>query len=154
MRTLADDLLDRAAAARARGASWDKVAVLVRRSASRVRRWPRAYPDRWSAAFQRAEREFVEEITAESRLTLQSQLRSPDDKIKAAAAVQLLRHQGGRSPRKPKAPAASASAIRLAEYVEGLTDDDLARLLADDAALSAPPAGDAESGAADSPRAA
>lgn len=138
-----DELIDTAAELRAGGASWDAVAAAVGRAADTVRRWPRAYPGRWQAAYRAAERQLLTEAAAESVLTLRKQLRSDDERAGRDAADKLLKHRAAGRPRRRTKPkrAVPARAVRLAEYVHGLTDDQLDALIAE---LDAAPAGGGE----------
>ncbi|MBY0514548.1 MAG: hypothetical protein K2P78_11630 [Gemmataceae bacterium] len=129
-------LLARAAELRAGGATWDAVAARLNRSADTVRKWPVAYPDRWHAALHAAERRLVAEAGAESVLVLRSLLRSDDEKVRRDAAkflidlrLELARLDAQSLPEAAPPPLTSA-ARDLVAFLEGHSDDDLARLAA------------------------
>lgn len=134
---VSESMLEKAAEARAQGLSWVGVGKTVNRSAERVRQWPRDYPRRWFAALKRFEKDILQNAAAESVNTLRNQLRVKDERMKQNAAVNLLRHESRRKPRparKGTPKPASTAAIRMAEDVEALSDDDLAKLLDETAA--------------------
>lgn len=129
-----ESLLSHAAELRAGGLGWDAVAAKVGRAADTVRKWPALYPDRWAAALRDAERRLVGEAGAESVLVLRSLLRSDDEKVRRDAARFLLtlRLELAKLDARADAPAPPASdAARLVAFLEGHTDDELERLVAD-----------------------
>jgi len=158
--TVADSLLERAATLRAQGLSWEAVAAAVKRTPNRCCSWPREHPVRWRKFSRRAFDELRQNAVAESMATLRMQLRADDDKTKTLAAVTLLKQPLARAKPAPRgktaAKPASTRAIRMAEYVEGLSDGELEALLqtpAVAAAASDPSPGDAapEPGPAEGP---
>lgn len=134
-------MIEQAAQARARGQSWEAVGEAVGRSADWVRKWPRKYGTRWTQALGAAEKDILQNAAAESVNTLRKLLRDKDVKTMQASAVNLLRHQIQRSKpapaKKAKPKAVPAAAVRLAEFVEALSDDELAQLLREVAADAA-----------------
>lgn len=133
-----DGLIRTAAELRAAGTPWDAIGPQVGRSPATVRQWPRLYPKRWAAAYREGARQLRADAAAEAVHTLRRQLRSADDKASRDAADKLLKHADPpahrKRPAQPKPSAASSRAVRVAEYVEGLTDaqvEDLIRELSD-----------------------
>lgn len=156
--SVSDKLLDKAAELRALGLGWELIGPKVHRSADRVSRWPREYPIRWAAALKRAEKDNLQNAAAESVNILRNQMRLKDEKLKQSAATSLLKHQStvAKKPARKKAALKTATgpALRLAEYVEALSDADLDQLLgemADEPEASPAIPGDAAAGEADAP---
>lgn len=132
-----DALLADAAELRAGGATWEVVAARLGRAADTVRHWPRAYPDRWRDALFRAERRLAREAGAESVLILRALLRSDDEKVRRIAAQSLvnlwlslarLDQRAGLADKPP--PPLTSDNYRLVAFLEGQSDDQLARLTA------------------------
>jgi hypothetical protein len=133
-----DAVLTRAAELRAEGSTWEAVARKLRRSPETVRKWPAAYPDRWRAVLHHAERRLLTDTGAESVLILRTLLRSEDAKIRWHAAKSLLAVRIEFAKLDAKAAAAddappppTSDTARLITLVEGLSDDELERLVAD-----------------------
>jgi transposase len=129
-----DDLLYKAAELRAGGSKWETVAKALHRSIDTVREWPRRYRDRWAAVFRIAERSLVSDVSAESILVLRTLLRSEDEKVRRDAAnslmsirIDLAKHDRTESD---AAPNLSPDTARLAAFLEGRPDDELARVAA------------------------
>lgn len=139
-----EHLLARAAELRAGGSTWDAVAAKLNRSPDTVRKWPALHPERWQAAQHAAERRLVSEAGAESVLVLRALLRSEDEKVRRDSAKSLIylrlelakldSHTSAAS-----APPPTSAALELAAFLEGHTDDELARIAADVPLGSAPP---------------
>lgn len=134
-----DRLLAEAAELRAGGSSWEAVAAQVGRAAGTVRRWPTLYRARWAAALRAAEARIATEAAAESVLTLRQQLRSEDHKLSRDAAHKLIQYRvalGKKKPARPTktGPAPGSEVVRVAAYLEALSDDQRDQLL--DRALS------------------
>jgi hypothetical protein len=136
-RAVPEKLLVRAAELRAAGLSWRAVARQVERSEITVQRWPWYYPVRWDAAYRQAEAELVDEAAAESVVVLRQMLRSEDVKVQQSAAAKLMAHRGRLERRRPlrdkrKSPdheRASRPALRLAAFLENLSEDEEMQLL-------------------------
>ena len=152
-----DDLLARAAELRAGGATWDAVAAKLNRSADTVRKCPALYPDRWQAALHNGERRLVAEAGAESVLVLRTLLRSDDEKVRRDAARFLiyLRLELAKLDQKagqaPTSPAPTSDAARLVAFLEGHSDEQLARLAANLSPAPPRPPGDGVPGLLERP---
>jgi hypothetical protein len=132
-RTIEDELR-RAAQLRAEGIGWDGIARELKRSKSRVSTWPQEYPEFWQAALAKAEGEASRNAAAEGRNELRHQLRDTDKGVRREVAGALMKDHVERAKKRPKKarkPKASGTAIRLAQYVEGLSDDELENHLRD-----------------------
>ncbi|QEL15807.1 hypothetical protein [Limnoglobus roseus] len=124
----------RAAELRVRGSSWDAIAKDVGRAEKTVREWVRTYPREWRKAVRDAEGQVAQEATAESVLTLRRQLRSDDEKTSREAAAALIKFaalkQKPRTRAKPtRGPKVPPPVAALAEFVGGLTDEEVTTLL-------------------------
>jgi hypothetical protein len=138
-----ESVLARAAELRAGGSSWEAVAEVVRRAADTVRQWPARYPDRWQAALHAAERRVAGEITAEAVIVLRRLLRSKNERVARDAAralidlrIGLARLDQQAAPADATSPSLPSDAQQLVTFLEGHTDEELARLAAQ---LYAPP---------------
>ena len=124
----------KAALLRVQGLAWTAVAQEVGASLAQVKCWPARHPKVWRKATLVAEEQLLREATAESVLTLRKQLRSADDKTSREAAQRLIAFRiawRNRRPHKPRAgtPGKPVTlARRVADYLERLTDADLAAL--------------------------
>jgi hypothetical protein len=131
-----DSLLARAAELRAAGSNWEAVATQLNRSAETVRKWPALHPERWAAATRDAERRLAAEAGSESVLVLRQLLRSKDEKVRRDAAKFLIYFRlelaklDRKDPSDPTSPPPTSDAARLVAFLEGHTDDELARLAA------------------------
>lgn len=116
-------LIARAAELRAAGSSWEAVAREVGRAAETVRRWPVVFPDLWRPAFLDARKAVVDEVTAESVLTLRKQLRSKDEKTGRDAAQKLIQFRValGRKRAAKKKPVPKPAGLDLS----GMSDAEL-----------------------------
>src|SRR5262245_59681589 len=85
-----DELFATAAELRATGATWEAVAEHVDRAARIVRRWPRKYAERWTAALLQDERLMAAQSDCESVLTLRKLLQSQDERVRWHAAKCLI----------------------------------------------------------------
>lgn len=125
-------LFSRAAELRVRGSSWEAIAKEVGRAEKTVREWVRTYPREWQKAVREAEAQVAQEATAESVLTLRRQLRSDDEKTTREAAAALIKFAATKKPRprtKPRGAKASPQVASMAEFVGGLTDEEVTALL-------------------------
>jgi hypothetical protein len=125
-------LLTRAAELRAGASSWVTVAEHVRRSPETCRQGPRLYPELWRRLY----REATGQRTAEAQLYLRKRVRHDDPKISLRAAQLLQR--GWEEPmdredrlERPDPARVAAEVAEFAKYLKGMTDDQLARHLAD-----------------------
>lgn len=132
----AESVLARAAELRAAGSNWETVAAKLNRPAGTVRKWPGLYPTQWQAALHAAERRLVSEASAESVLILRQLLRSDDEKVRRDAAkflvglrLELFKHDQTSAADPP--PHLTSDAARLVAFLEGHSDDELDRLVAD-----------------------
>jgi hypothetical protein len=131
-----------AADLRAAGSTWAQVAAHVGRAENTVRQWPTAFPKRWAAALAAAEAQLLAAAAAESVHTLRQQLRSDDEKARQGAAEKLIRYRVAVAKPAPPPPEPPRSDFRrAADFLEGLTDDELARFAAGLAAGSPPVGG-------------
>jgi hypothetical protein len=124
-----------AAASRAAGNAWEKVAADVGRTTAVVRTWPRRYADVWRKAFADAERRALAEATAEAVVLLRKQLRSEDEKSVREASLKLVQirlmlEKADRPDKKPPADSPPGYADRLLALVRGMTDEQIAAELA------------------------
>ncbi len=128
--------LTRAAELRASGSSWAKVAQELGRSAETCRHWPRRYPATWRRLYRQAAAEGAAEGGAEAHVRLRMLIRHDDPRISLRAAALLQRaweEQMRREDRddRPEPGPVAADVAEFARYLKGLTDDQLAKLLAD-----------------------
>jgi hypothetical protein len=140
-----DDVLARAAEVRAAGAAWQAVGEEVGRAARTVRRWPRLYADRWTAAYIEAERVLAALADSESVLTLRKLLVSRDEKIRWHAAKALIGRRIDRAKIElksppPTQPALSSDAARYIAFLDGHSDEELDAIIAELPDRSAAPA--------------
>jgi hypothetical protein len=132
----AESVLARAAELRAAGSSWESVAAKLNRAADAVRKWPTLYPAQWQAALHTAERRLVCETSAEAVLILRNLLRSDDEKVRRDAArflidLRLELFKLDRTSAADSPPQLTSDAARLVAFLEGHSDDELDRLVAD-----------------------
>ncbi len=128
-----DALLTEAAELRAGGNKWEAVGKALNCPSGTVRDWVRQYPARWKAALSAAEQRLVREVAAESVLVLRNQLRSKDEKIARDAArvltdlrLDLTKLELVAEP----TPSLTSDAARVVAFLDGHTDEHLARLAA------------------------
>jgi hypothetical protein len=138
------ELMLRAAELRASGASWETVGREVNRHADTCRRWAREYADVWRRLYGEAEQLQAREGRAEARVILRKLLRSEEEKMRLAAARDLLKAPRGRGGRKQATPADGEFSTFLSQ-LQGLSDaelqDMLRRFLAADGGSAAGMAG-------------
>jgi len=132
----AESVLARAAEMRAAGSNWETVAAKLNRSADTVRKWPSLYPTQWQTALHTAERRLVSEASAESVLILRQLLRSDDEKVRRDAAkflidlrLELFKIDQKSADDSP--PPLTSDAARLVAFLEGHSDEELDRHLAE-----------------------
>ena len=121
--------VERAAELRAAGFAWKGVAQELDRPQDTVEKWPRRYPDFWAARLAAARAEVRDGAADESVAVLRTLLRSDDEKVKRDAARDLLTRA---TPKVEAEPPKRSDLHRLADFLEGLTDDDRRALLGDD----------------------
>ena len=132
----ADSVLARAAELRAAGSNWEVVAAKLHRAADTVRKWPALYPTQWQTALHTAERRLVSEASAESVLILRQLLRSDDEKVRRDAAkflidLRLELFKLDRTSPTDDTPPPTSDAARLVTFLEGHSDEELERHLAE-----------------------
>jgi transposase len=123
-----DELLRQAAVLRAGGRSWDAVAADLKRSVGTVREWPRKFRVRWRQLMSEAVAEQNRASVVESQTALRKLLRTKDAKVVQSAATSLLRtapKPAKRSRSRAKPTRIPAATLKLAAYVEGLSDAEL-----------------------------
>jgi hypothetical protein len=129
-------LITLAAELRAGGSSWVKVAEQVERGAETCRQWPRRYPELWRQLYREAIGQRSAEAAAEAQLYLRKLVRDDDPRISLKAAELLQRGWENHMDREDRMerPDPARVAVEIAEfakYLKGMTDDQLARHLAD-----------------------
>jgi hypothetical protein len=123
--------VERAIALRATGHTWDQVRKLLRLALRTVRGYPREYPEFWAKRLAQAHRELDEEVLGEARSVLRFHMRS-DEKDGRNCARILLDHARRRLglPVDPAAePADQSPYHQIADYLEGLSDEERQHLL-------------------------
>jgi hypothetical protein len=129
-------LITLAAELRAGASSWVTVAEHVHRSAETCRQWPRLYPELWRRLYREAIGQRTAEAAGEAQLILRKLVRSDDPKISLRAAQLLQRGWEDHMDRedrleRPDPARLAAELAEFAKYLKGMTDDQLARHLAD-----------------------
>jgi hypothetical protein len=125
-----------AAELRAAGNSWVKVAEQVKRGAETCRQWPRLYPELWRRLYREAIGQRTAEAAVEAQLYLRRLVRHEDPRISLRAAELLQRGWEDHMDRedrteRPDPDWVAAEIAEFAKYLKGMTDDQLARHLAD-----------------------
>lgn len=121
-----------AAELRARGSSWEAAAKELGKNEKTLREWAKKFPREWAALLRKFEAQIAKEATAESVLTLRKQLRSEDEKVGREAAATLIKYAATRrkpAAKKPRDAKVAPEVAAIAEFVGGLTDDEVAALL-------------------------
>ncbi len=118
--------VERAAELRAAGHSWEYVAREIERPYQTVYSWPRFYRDYWNGLIADARRAVAVESSTEARAVLRNMLRSDDEKMQRDAACELLKSEPKLEPAKPLA---KSEFHRIADFLEGLPDDERTSLL-------------------------
>jgi len=125
--------VERAIALRATGHTWEQVAQLVRKAIDTVRGWPREYPEFWAARLIAVHQDLDRETIGEARALLRFHMRSEKLKDGRDCARILLDHARRSLPpaagNPPPAPTAKSEFHQIADYLEGLSDDDRQTLL-------------------------
>lgn len=139
-----------AAELRARGSSWEAAAKELGKNEKTLREWSKKFSREWAAALRKFEAQIAKEATAESVLTLRKQLRSEDEKVAREAAAAIIKYAATRrkpAAKKARDPKVAPEIAAIAEFVGGLTDEEVAALLCE---LESAPA-DLEAGALAAP---
>ncbi|HVK14601.1 MAG TPA: hypothetical protein VM597_38035 [Gemmataceae bacterium] len=127
--------VERAAELRAAGFAWKSVAEELDRPWKTVEKWPRLYPDFWADRLAAARAELRDGAADEAVAVLRNLLRSDDEKIQRDASRDLLDRA---APKAEAEPPKRSDLHRLADFLEGLSDDDRRTLLGDDLPDDAP----------------
>jgi hypothetical protein len=85
------NLLAQAAALRASGTSWKKVAATLNRDLNTVLHWPQRYPDEWARYLRLAEDHLTADAFGESIMSLRHLMRSENEKSRLAASVAVVK---------------------------------------------------------------
>jgi hypothetical protein len=128
-------VIEKAAELRAAGFTWAGVAKELDRPQNTVEKWPTRYPDFWAARLAAARAELRDGAADESVAVLRSLLRSDDEKVQRDAARDLLTRA---APKVEAEPPKRSDLHRLADFLEGLSDDERRTLLGDDLPDDAP----------------
>jgi hypothetical protein len=125
--------VERAIALRATGHTWEQVRKLVNRKIETVREWPRKYPEFWFRRLTAAHQELDRETIGEARSLLRYHMRNPNLKDGRDCARILLDHARRSLPPAAADPPPAATPTsefhQIADYLEGLSDDDRQALL-------------------------
>jgi UDP-N-acetyl-D-mannosaminuronic acid transferase (WecB/TagA/CpsF family) len=119
------EMISTAAEMRAAGKSWETVAAQVKRTPRTVRSWPQLYPRLWKSALREAQDQLLIGAAAESVIALRNQLRSKDEKLRHAAARDLLRARidlAKLRARSKATPPRADDAQRIADYLARLNE--------------------------------
>jgi hypothetical protein len=116
-----------AAELRAAGATWETIAVAIRRQPNLLARWAKIYCEGWLELLAGAEERQTRLMDAESRATLRNRLRGKELKARLEAAQQLLQQVPDDKPAAP--PSAVTNPAGFSAYLETLNDDDCDRLI-------------------------
>ena len=138
-------LLERAADLRAAGNSWEQIAKKVHRNIDAVRAWPHEFAEVWDRRFTESSRRLGAEAEAEARAVLRVLLRDDDSKVKREAAKHLFDH-ARRNAVVGDLPSHTSEFHRLADYLEGLSDEDRQSFLDAEPILESDPTGDGPMG--------
>ena len=122
--------VEQAIALRSTGHTWEEVSRRVNVKLETVRTYPRRYPEFWARRMAEAQRELDEEVLGEARAVLRFHMRT-DKKDGAACARILLDHARRRLPVATDAPAPAHTSPyhRIADHLEGLSDEQRQQLL-------------------------
>lgn len=118
-------------ALRAIGHKWEEVAPRVNVKVETIRTYPRRYPEFWARRMAEVQRELDEEVLGEARTVLRFHMRT-DQKGGASCARVLLDHARRRLPIGAPAeapPARTSFYHRVADHLEGLSDEERQALL-------------------------
>jgi hypothetical protein len=103
-------LLAQAAALRASGTSWKKVAAMLNRDLNTVLHWPQRYPDEWARYLRLAEDHLTSDAFGESIMSLRHLMRSENEKSRLAASVAVVKMRT--EQRKLEVMQSRSSAVR------------------------------------------
>jgi hypothetical protein len=118
--------VERAIALRATGHTWEQVAELLNRTIDTVREWPRKYPEFWFRRLTAAHQELDREAIGEARALLRYHMRNQNLKDGRDCARILLDHARRSLPpaADQAAPARDSEFHQIADYLEGLSDEE------------------------------
>jgi len=124
------DLVRAAATLRAGGSSWEVIAAKLGPHATDCSRWPVSYPAEWQRLFREASQRLALEAAGEARAILRALMRSDDEKIRLAAAQQLLKAPAKPAVKpRPKIADDDAAIAAFITELRGYSDDELDRAL-------------------------
>jgi hypothetical protein len=125
--------VERAIDLRARGYSWDQVAEKLQRKIEEIRGWPNQYAEFWARRLAVAHRELDSETIAEARAILRRHLRT--DNLKEACDIARVLFDHARRSQVPPAesePTRESEYHQIADFLEGLSDEDRRAILEDE----------------------
>jgi len=124
--------IELAADLRAAGCAWDQIAARVGSDLTGdvVETWPVRYRDVWDPQFHATNRRLAAEGEAEARAVLRHDLRRTQDKERRDIAKRLT-DLGRRTTAGGPPPSSPSDVQHLADYLEGLSHDDLRTHLED-----------------------
>jgi hypothetical protein len=122
--------VERAIDLRARGHTWDQVAQKLQKTIEEVREWPNHYAEFWARRLAAAHRELDSETIAEARTILRRHLRTDNLKEACDIARVLLDHaRRSQIPPAESEPARESEYHQIADFLEGLSDEDRRAIL-------------------------
>jgi hypothetical protein len=127
--------VERAVDLRARGCNWDQVAKTLEQKIETVRDWPHQFPEFWARRLAIAHRELDGETIGEARTILRRHLRS--DNVKEACEIARVLFDHARRSQVPLAesePTRESEYHQIADFLEGLSDEDRRAILEDEPA--------------------
>jgi len=125
--------VERAIDLRARGYTWDHVATTLGQEVEKIREWPNQYADFWARRLAAAHRELDSETIAEARTILRHHLRTGDPKDAHDIARVLFDHaRRSQVPPADSEPARDSEYHQIADFLEGLSDEDRRAILEDE----------------------
>jgi hypothetical protein len=127
--------VERAIDLRARGHNWDQVAQKLQKTVEEVREWPHQYAEFWTRRLTIAHRELDSETISEARTILRHHLRTGDPKEARDIARVLFDHaRRSQVPPAESEPARDSEYHQIADFLEGLSDEDRRAILEDEPA--------------------
>jgi len=119
-----------AAELRAQGATWETVALKLKRQVGVLTRWTKHYREEWERLFREAEERLSRLANNESRMVLRELLRSKKSGVRLAAAERLSRLRLQEKKAEP-APQAHSDLATVVAAVEEMTDEELEEYMAE-----------------------
>jgi Homeodomain-like domain len=140
--------IERAAQLRATGMGYLEIARELGRPVNTVRNWSYTYRDHWNQLMATHQQGVTTDAYSEALASLRVLLRSDDERIRRDAAKAILDTTGPIQPVPDQPPITDLH--RFADYLEGLSDEDLLALLGakDTRDLTGPDGGVGTAGAA------